>query len=234
MSKNLENEYKDYSEKEASKIDKDALWDRIEAALPEKQETSEQKDTNVTDFNEVKKKWYKNHKVVSIIGTVAAACVLAIILLANGSGLVKNKRMTSSDDSDRTASTKHESTMVEAEDNSYRYEEAETDAVEAEAEATSEALEEPENYPASDSVEKAETNGKEESGEVIYQIDFIITGVRGDYFSCLAISDNELMTEGTEFYLTYDYKLDEFDSEISMDLVIEAVVDGAYYFDYYK
>ncbi len=73
MSKDLEKEYKALIEEEASKVDADALWNRIDAALPKK-------EANVVNID-TRKKWYKNIKTVSYIGTVAAACLLVVLVM---------------------------------------------------------------------------------------------------------------------------------------------------------
>lgn len=135
MSKNLENEYKKLSAQEVKDFDADALWARIESALPEKNvdgtvteemttETVLRKETvgvetieNVLSTRNVeekiaetalqeestkvaaenstasettqapvismeqKRKWYQNKKLYAYVGTVAAACLLGVILL---------------------------------------------------------------------------------------------------------------------------------------------------------
>lgn len=94
MSKNLETEYKDLMQSEATKIDAEALWSRIEAALPEK-ETSSLRDNNIVSINS-KPKWYKSNKLFPVAGTIVAACILMVLLLP-GVLSVRKKSETASE-----------------------------------------------------------------------------------------------------------------------------------------
>lgn len=90
MSKNLENEYKDLMACEASKVDADALWNRIESALPEKKQSESDKTTNnITDIKYGKKK-FSFPKAAPAIGTLVAACILLFLVTPGIQGVRKN------------------------------------------------------------------------------------------------------------------------------------------------
>lgn len=83
MSKNLENEYKKFSAQEVKDFNADALWARIESALPEKNVDGTVAETTQAPVISIeqKRKWYQNKKLYAYVGTVAAACLLGVILL---------------------------------------------------------------------------------------------------------------------------------------------------------
>lgn len=86
MNSKLETEYEKISEQELSFVDSDALWNRIEAALPEREKEAVNQEENTVIDIKTGKKWYKKTGFVSLAGTCAAACVLVIVFKTFGLG----------------------------------------------------------------------------------------------------------------------------------------------------
>lgn len=230
MNKNLETEYKNLAKQEAINIDANALWNRIEAALPEKESISEESakeeiHNNIVPITNTKKKWYKNSQFVSLAGTVAAACVLALILLSNRNSLVKNESSHFS----KQDTVAEESINVTDNGTSERFEDLE--------EATTDSVNSSDAF-VNDSANEIQSDGKGAYEEVsdtnlnIYSVDFVVMGIQGEYLECVVTVSNELMPEGTEFFLEYNEVIKDYENELSMDLILDKTVDGKYYFSF--
>lgn len=246
MNKNLETEYRNLAEQEAAKVDADALWNKIEAVLPEKTAPIE----NIAVFNTPKTKWYKNKKITSVIGTVAAACVLGLIVFANKSGLFTVKispaeYTATSTEINRVTNTNTETAQTDA---FYEAEVPEGITENAEASATIDSGNEATaelNAEASSKNELAEATGEPgeakeygsgtdpETGETYYWTEFTIFETVGDYYLCSVVKDNEIMSEGYEFYLEVDEPLESHENYYYM-LVPQFKYEDMYYFKILK
>jgi len=205
MNKNLETEYKDLMEQEMSSIDADALWNRIEAALPEKgvDGTSETTGNNVVKLTP--KKWYKNNKIIPISGTIAA-CAVALIIVYNTTGGF-NKALTQNNSATSTVEYSEAATMTDS-------------VAKEEAENTVDAFIEAE-MP----VEAWET-----MPEDVICIDFEIMDENEDYYICVTLCENDLMPEDTEFFLIKDEDI-EVGNKYSCYLVLTDETEGKYIFE---
>lgn len=185
MNKNLETEYKDLLDQETSKIDVDALWDRIESALPEKTVLNkETENSEIIDIANRPKKKKLNYKVISGAGTLVAACILGLIFVVNNSNRYKSATPTSTD-------TFYEATNSETTDSNIMYE-AEMPEKYTEAVPDEEA----------ESVEKSDGNMLEYiyPGETI-DVTFAIIDDTEDYYICNVIETSTVVPEGTKFYV---------------------------------
>lgn len=157
MNKNLTNEYKDLMEQETATIDADALWSRIEAALPEK----EVSNIEVSD----KKKTVRFGRILSWSGAAVAVCAMALIVVSQGFHFGGGASAPAMVETKETA-------------NNAAFEDC---APVAEAEAASDSYMEevvPMNYLEFEIIEEGE-----------------------EYFTCLALSSNDDIEEGHDFYL---------------------------------
>lgn len=187
MSKNLEKEYKDLYEQEMSNVDMDALWNKIEAALPEKEVTEkavavnkEEKDADVIQFSS-KKKWYQNAKTIQTIGTLAACAVVLLVVSAgfSRSGLFKSQYSASDSHKGQSEAPSQMTTM---------------DSAMNEAAAEIDAETEVESAP---TVEESEACV---SGENIYT-EFEVLAETEEYYLCVTLSENDIVEAEMEIYL---------------------------------
>ncbi len=211
MNKNLEKEYKDFYEQELSIIDEEALWNKIEAALPEKENaivhSESRSESNKDCYGEnhdesggennndrrvensadriVKPKtvWYKQPRFITLIGSAAAVVILGFLLSSNTIY--------------KTALSKTDSATAE---NAYQ---ATDSAPTFNSETAMEESSETEYVPSND-IESEEVNAPEYT-EVIngqcIEMNFEVVGDEEGYFVCVLLEENDFFDEGTAFFL---------------------------------
>lgn len=187
MSKDLEKEYKALMEDEVSKIDADALWNRIETALPEKEE-------KVININ-TGKKWYKSMKTVTYIGTIAAACLLVVLvmpgLLRHDKNFEATNRPSTTDKSDAATVMPWDSSFDKADAIESVEAEASEDIIANEA-ATN--AEEPSNN-------KAPDNMTPDNAENSSFAEFVVIDYLDGYYRCETEYLGEPLDTGIEIYI---------------------------------
>jgi len=234
MSKDLEKEYKEHIEREISLIDADALWNRIEAALPEK-EIDSNEETTIPNDNKIvsikEKKKFKYSTIIAYGGTLIAACILIVLLLPAMRSVVKlggrdetatATATVNSNSDDRYSSVAEVSPTMAEESNSA------TDYFEITKE----------NVEKSDSYAVPQLNKSESAMEMIteetdlsVEADFNVLEKTDKFYRCLATSDLMLPNENSEFYILIADNDFEVGSDYSMELVLLYEEDGLYYFE---
>lgn len=236
ISENLENSIKDLMTQEADSIDADALWNKIEAALPEKVAdkneatiiSKENPDANgqATDTSKKvipfeKTPWYKNPRVLSTIGTIAAACIIGLVAIrGNLINRSYSPMFSDSAPAEEAAEATNESYLeslapaateemptLEGFDSPSEYEANKgiaNDMPEYSINNTEESEE-----PSSDKENSLDNSSREKEDEekIVVHISFEIVDETDDYFVGRVLDTNSYMEKEEEFYLEKNAEL---------------------------